>query len=284
MITVNRLIHRYPHSEKNAVDDISFHIEKGEIFGFLGPSGAGKSTVQNILTGLLPLQSGNVTINGNPIQKRDRRFFEEIGVSFEVPNLYEKLTGLENLLFYATLFRKAGLPPETLMDRVELADAKHKRVKDYSKGMKQRLTFARSLINDPKILFLDEPLSGLDPATGQTVKRLIEEQREKKKTIFLTTHNMFLADELCDRVAFLHEGRIVALDTPKHLKLSNGQQIVDVEYVAGTGTEKKRFSLNDASALKALSDCVQTNKIVTMHTMEATLEQVFIQLTGRGLD
>ena len=170
------------------------------------------------------------------------------------------------------------------MDRVELADAQHKRVKDYSKGMKQRLTFARSLINDPKILFLDEPLSGLDPATGQTVKRLIEEQREKKKTIFLTTHNMFLADELCDRVAFLHEGRIVALDTPKHLKLSNGQQIVDVEYVAGTGTEKKGFSLNDASALKALSDCVQTNKIVTMHTMEATLEQVFIQLTGRGLD
>ncbi len=283
MITVDRLIHRYPHTQRNAVDDISFHIQKGEIFGFLGPSGAGKSTVQNILTALLPLQSGCVTIDGSPIQKLDRHFFEEVGVSFEVPNLYEKLTGLENLLFYATLFRKTGLSPETLMDRLELSDAKHKRVKDYSKGMKQRLTFARSLINDPKILFLDEPLSGLDPSTAQTVKRLIEEQREQKKTIFLTTHNMFLADELCDRVAFLHEGKIVALNTPKQLKLSYGQQFVDVEYMENKETEKKRFALGDASSLKALSECVQTKQIVTMHTLEATLEQVFINLTGRGL-
>jgi fluoroquinolone transport system ATP-binding protein len=284
MITVENLVYRYHGSPVNAVDHISFDIKKGEIFGFLGPSGAGKSTVQNILTALLPLQGGKVTIAGKPIEKFRRKFFEEIGVSFEIPNLYEKLTGLENLVFYSSLFRKKALSPLMLLERVGLLDAKDKKVKEYSKGMKQRLVFIRALLNDPSILFLDEPLSGLDPTTGQLIKHLIEEQKNAKKTIFLTTHNMFLADALCDRVAFLHEGKIVAIDTPKNLKLAYGKQAVEVEYKDNEKITKEIYFLKQSEDLKKLSDCINQEEIVTLHSLEATLEQIFIKLTGKGLD
>lgn len=283
MIKVENLTYCYPHFLKAAVSGASFEIEKGEIFGFLGPSGAGKSTVQNILTGLLTIQEGEIFFDRTSIRRIKRSFYEEIGVSFEFPNLYDKLTGYENLFYYGNMFSKKTLDPVALLDAVGLGDARNKKAKDYSKGMKQRLVFARSLINNPSILFLDEPLSGLDPSTAQGIKEIIKSKKKEGATIFLTTHNMFVAEELCDRVAFINEGKILLMDTPKNLKLLFGDHSVKIEYAEGEQILEKIFFFNKDEDKEKLSDLLKNKKIVTIHSQEATLEQVFINLTGRGL-
>jgi len=284
MISVEHLYHDYTGDGTCAVNDVSFRIEKGEIFGFLGPSGAGKSTVQNILTGLLKLQKGTVDYPEGPIRRLKSNFFNQIGVSFEHPNLYGKLTGYENLKYYAGLFDVETVDPMVLLERVALKDDAHKRAGSYSKGMKQRLVFCRALLNNPKILFLDEPTSGLDPATGETIKAIIREKRDEGATIFLTTHNMFTADQLCDRVAFINEGKIAALDNPKSLKLQYGERSAEVEYLEKGTPETRLFFLDNEQDKKDFHQCVEEKEIRTIHTREATLEQIFIKLTGRGLE
>ena len=283
MIKVKNLFHKYSEKEDYAVKDVSFEIKKGEIFGFLGPSGAGKSTVQKILIGLLRKQKGQIEFNQNKIEDIRKDFFERIGVSFELPNMYGKLTGYENLKYYAGLFKRDTLDPKELLEKVLLGDAVNRRANDYSKGMKQRLMFARSLINNPDILFLDEPLSGLDPTTAKHLKNMIVDLKEKGKTIFLTTHNMFVADELCDRVAFLNNGEIVALDTPKNLKLKYGSYSIKVEYKNNGNREEDIIDLNKSQDKSKLKEIIDNKEIITMHTREATLEEIFIQMTGRGL-
>lgn len=283
MIKVKNLFHKYSEKEDYAVKDVSFEIKKGEIFGFLGPSGAGKSTVQKILIGLLRKQKGQIEFNQNKIEDIRKDFFERIGVSFELPNMYGKLTGYENLKYYAGLFKRDTLDPKEILEKVLLGDAVNRRANDYSKGMKQRLMFARSLINNPDILFLDEPLSGLDPTTAKHLKNMIVDLKEKGKTIFLTTHNMFVADELCDRVAFLNNGEIVALDTPKNLKLKYGSYSIKVEYKNNGKREEDIIDLNNNQDKSKLKDIIDKKEIITMHTREATLEEIFIQMTGRGL-
>lgn len=284
MIEVNKLYHKYPGQEKHAVEDVSFKIEKGEIFGFLGPSGAGKSTVQNIMTGLLPIQQGDVIYEGKSIRNVTPDFFNHIGVSFEQSNLYEKLTGEENIRHYAGLFDVPTRDPLKLLESVGLSDAAHKKVREYSKGMRHRVNFARSLINNPRILFLDEPLTGLDPATGEKLKKIIIEQKKKGVTIFLTTHNMFVADELCDRVAFINEGRISAMDSPRNLKLQYGSNSIRVEWQDKNSSIRSEIlfieRLEDKNRMKQL---MEEGNIQTIHSQEATLEQIFIKLTGRGL-
>ncbi len=283
MLTVNRLFHDYEGKGKYAVQEVSFEIQQGEIFGFLGPSGAGKSTVQNILTGLLPIQKGDVTYSGVSIRQLDTRFFNQLGVSFEHPNLYSRLTGYENLKFYAGLFDVPTLDPVKLLEAVQLTEAVHRKVSAYSKGMRQRLVFARSLINNPKMLFLDEPTSGLDPNTAGVIKDLILQKKNEGCTIFLTTHNMTIADELCDRVAFLNDGKIAAMDTPRNLKLLHGERSVKVEFGSNGKVESRIYFLDRAEDHQAFSELVQRQTIQTIHTQEATLEQIFIKFTGRGL-
>lgn len=283
MIKVKNLFHKYSEKEDYAVKDVSFEIKKGEIFGFLGPSGAGKSTVQKILIGLLRKQKGQIEFNQNKIEDIRKDFFERIGVSFELPNMYGKLTGYENLKYYAGLFKRDTLEPKEILEKVLLGDAVNRRANEYSKGMKQRLMFARSLINNPDILFLDEPLSGLDPTTAKHLKNMIVDLKEKGKTIFLTTHNMFVADELCDRVAFLNNGEIVALDTPKNLKLKYGSYSIKVEYKNNGNREEDIIDLNNNQDKSKLKEIIDNKEIITMHTREATLEEIFIQMTGRGL-
>jgi fluoroquinolone transport system ATP-binding protein len=265
------------------VDDISFTIEKGEIFGFLGPSGAGKSTTQGIITGLVPLQQGRVTVNDVPVKSLGRDFFNRLGVSFELPYIYQKLTGYENLKYYAGLFDVPTEDPINLLRMVGLEDAAHQRAGKYSRGMKQRLNFARSLVNRPEILFLDEPTAGLDPGTATMIKDIIRHQINRGATIFLTTHNMFTADELCDRVAFINEGRLVAVDTPRNLKLKHGQNRVRVEYGNGDDYQSASFSLEIPEERQAFTALVAEKQIQTIHTQEATLEEIFLQLTGRRL-
>lgn len=283
MINVSGLYHDYTGKGSYAVNDMNFEIKKGEIFGFLGPSGAGKSTVQNIMTGLLKLQKGEVSYDGKGVRDLDHSFYNNIGVSFEHPNLYARLSGYENLKYFAGLFNVPTRDPMEILDQVGLRDSANKKAGAYSKGMKQRLVFARALINNPKILFLDEPTSGLDPATANKIKALIKERKEAGCTIFLTTHNMFAADELCDRVAFINDGRIVASDSPRSLKLQYGEKSVMVEYQEGESLLKKIFFLENQVEKNSFNEVINTKKIQTIHSQEATLEQIFIKLTGREL-
>jgi len=283
MISVENLYHDYTGKEQYAVNDVSFKIKKGEVFGFLGPSGAGKSTTQNIMTGLLKLQKGEVLYEGKSITRMKSNFYNNIGVSFEFHNLYTKLTGYENLKYFAGLFDVPTADPMELLDMVGLRADANKRIANYSKGMRQRIVFARSLINNPKILYLDEPTSGLDPTTASQIRQLIKRKKEEGCTIFLTTHNMFAADDLCDRVAFLNEGKIVAMDTPRNLKMKHGEKSVAVEFAGEKGIKKSVFFLDNEEDKKQLNKIILNKQIQTIHSQEATLEQTFIKLTGRGL-
>ena len=280
MIQVNHVSHDYEGKGTLAVSDISFSVEPGSIFGFLGPSGAGKSTIQNIMTGLLKLQTGEVLYGERSVRELDKRFFNRIGVSFEQSNLYASLTGLENLRYYAALFSVPTIQPMELLERVGLREDANKRVSNYSKGMRQRLTVARALINRPDYLFLDEPTSGLDPRTAVGIRELIQEQKARGAAVFLTTHNMELADTLSDTVAFIYGGVIAACDTPEALKRRYGRRDVRVRY-RENGEELERIVPLDDCA--ALTQFLATADIVKLHSQEATLEEIFLQVTGREL-
>ncbi len=283
MIEVKDLYFKYSEKDVFSIDHISFKIDKGEIFGFLGPNGAGKTTVQEILTGLLKQQGGSVLYQGKSIEEQKGDFYNKIGVSFEFPNLYGKLTGYENLKYFAGLFSVPTVDPNFLLNLVGLKDTANKRTEFYSKGMKQRAVFARSLINNPEILFLDEPVSGLDPTTAKNIKQVIQKEKEKGTTIFLTTHNMFVAEELCDKVAFINDGKIITEDTPKNLKLQYGNKSVEVEYKMNGHTQKELLFLEKKDDKSKLQNIIANHPIITMHSKEATLEEIFIKVTGRGL-
>ncbi len=283
MVEVEHLYHDYEGKGRFAVADVGFRIDRGRIFGFLGPSGAGKSTVQNLMTGLLRLQRGQIRYDGTPVGSLGARFFNRVGYSFEHPNIYTRLTGYENLKFYAGLFAVPTEDPEKLLERVGLKAAAHRRAGRYSKGMKQRLVFCRAIINRPALLFLDEPTGGLDPATAALVKEMICEKRREGATILLTTHDMTLAEELCDTVAFINEGRIVALDEPRNLKLRHGQRSVRVEVRQGGEVRSELLFTEREADRRRLHELIDEARLETLHSQEATLEQIFIKLTGRGL-
>ncbi|SHJ19434.1 fluoroquinolone transport system ATP-binding protein [Dethiosulfatibacter aminovorans DSM 17477] len=306
MIRVKNLKYSYD-KKKYAVDDISFLVKKGEVFGFLGPNGAGKSTTQKILTGLLPIQEGKAHVAGMEVMGQRSRFFNKIGVSFEIANAYDKLTGLENLEYYAGLFDVDTLDCNELIKSVGLEDAKDVRVGNYSKGMKQRLIFARSMINNPEVWFLDEPVTGLDPSSSRDILDIIKRRNEEGTTILLTTHNMTVAEELCHRIAFMNNGRLIAVDTPRNLKLKYGEKRVRIEYRSdaehgrtgdndnidyGKGSRgmngdgsliSEDISLESEEGRKRIKELVDFGKIETIHSEEATLEDIFIELTGRRL-
>ena len=283
MINVNNLFHSYNQDGVFAVKDATFEIPKGEIFGFLGPSGAGKSTTQGILTGLLPLQQGEVTVAGFDVKTIKREMFNKIGMSFEQSNVYSKMSAKENLDFYSKLFDVETRDSEELLRMVGLHDKANVRAGEFSKGMKHRLTFARSMLNSPELWFLDEPTTGLDPAIAADIKDIIREQNKKGVTIFLTTHNMYIADELCDRVAFIVDGEIKLIDSPKALKLAYGEQLVEVEYGKNGDMASETFSTVLNEDKQRLQTVIAENEIQSMHTKEATLEEIFIKVTGRGL-
>lgn len=283
MIKVKNLYHSYSNDTNYSVEDINFEVEKGEIFGFLGPSGAGKSTTQKILIGLLPLQKGEASISDYNIRSPKEELFNLIGVSFEHPNVYRKLSGLENLEFYRKMFSVKTEDPMKLLRMVGLENAAKKKADGYSKGMLQRLVFVRSMINNPKIWFLDEPTSGLDPNSASEIKKVIKEKNKEGATVFLTTHNMYIADELCDRIAFINEGKIELIDSPRNLKLKYGEKLIKVEYKENGKLKKESFSMVNDKDREMLNSLISTGKIETMHSQEATLEEIFIKVTGRGL-
>lgn len=283
MIKVQGLYHSYSNDNKYAVKNVDFEVEEGEIFGFLGPSGAGKSTTQNILTGLLQLQQGDVSVAGYDIKKISNKMFNKIGMSFEQSNVYSKMSAKENLDFYRRLFDVETRKPQELLELVGLGDKADIRAGEFSKGMKHRLTFARSMLNNPTLWFLDEPTTGLDPAIASKIKEIIREENRKGVTVFLTTHNMYIAEELCDRVAFIVDGEIKLINSPRNLKLQYGEKLVEVEYIKNGKVIKETFSTVLNEDKKRLQGVIEEYEIQTMHTKEATLEEIFIKVTGREL-
>ncbi|NOK62840.1 MAG: hypothetical protein GFH23_1086674n87 [Chloroflexi bacterium AL-N1] len=283
MIEVHNVSFAYPGTYKPAITKLDFAMQQGEIFGFLGPSGAGKSTTQKILIGLLRGYQGTISVLGRDLAQWGSEYYETIGVSFELPNHFLKLTALENLTYFGALYRRPTHDPQAVLNLVGLSKDGNVPVSQYSKGMKNRLTLARALLHNPDILFLDEPTSGLDPVNARRVKDLIKKQQQAGKTIFLTTHNMSIADELCDRVAFITDGVITLIDTPRTLKLTHGQASVQVEYRQNGHTACEHFDLSGLGDNGDFIRLLQTGSVQTIHTQEATLEDIFIHVTGRSL-
>jgi len=284
VIAVSELTYTYPKTTEPAVRGMDFTVAPGEIFGFLGPSGAGKSTTQKLLIGLLRGHGGRMLVWGRDPLDWGSDYYQRIGVSFELPNHYLKLTGAENLQFFASLYDGATQDPRTLLEAVGLADAADTRVGKYSKGMQMRLTFARALLNDPELIFLDEPTSGLDPVNARRVKDMVLDLKDRGRTVFLTTHDMATADELCDRVAFVVDGRIVALDAPTELKIARSRRLVRVEYRAPEGTlQTAEFPMDGLADDADFHSVLRTHHVETIHSREASLDEVFVDVTGRSL-
>ena len=280
MIQVNDLYFSY--TTKPFIEAMNFTVEKGEIFGFLGPSGAGKSTLQKILLGMLPGYRGSAIVNGTECRHRTNRFYENIGVDFEFSTMYEKLSARENLQFFSSLYEKSGRPIEELLEMVGLQNDADKRVADFSKGMKSRLNFIKALLHDPALLFLDEPTSGLDHANNRMMKDLILEEKKREKTILLTTHNMQDATELCDRVAFIANGKIYALDSPHNLIMSKGATRVTYTWM-DHGEHTASRPIDRLSGDEVLQKLIAQNRLKSIHSSEPTLNDIFMEITGRTL-
>ena len=274
----------FSYGDIKAVDGVSFEVAKGEILGFLGPNGAGKSTTIKMLTGQMRPDAGSISVLGMTMPEQTVDIQARIGVCFEEKNVYENMSGRENLDFFARLYGIKNKDFDPFLRNVGLIDRADDRVSTYSKGMRQRLMMTRAMINDPEILFLDEPTDGLDPVSARAVRAVIKSEAERGAAVILTTHDMNEADQLSDRVAFINEGRIAALDTPENLKLEHGQRNVRIRSRAGGRVEEQVIALDETDAGDQIRQAVDVEGLMTIHTEEATLENIFIELTGRGLD
>lgn len=283
MIDVKGLRFSYTGGREPAIKGLDFSTKKGEIFGFLGPSGAGKSTTQKIIIGILKNYQGSVKVMNKEVKEMKSDYYEKIGVAFEFPNLYSKFTAAENLSYFRSLYSEETEEPMRLLEMVGLEKDARTRVSDFSKGMKMRLNFCRALLNKPDLLFLDEPTSGLDPVNAKMVKDIILRKKSEGSTIFLTTHNMNVAEDLCDRVAFIVNGSISLIDSPRRLMIDRGRKSLKVEYRENQEIRLKDFELSGIGYNEEFLELVRNKDIERMHTQEATLEDIFIEVTGRGL-
>lgn len=273
MIKVERVIKRF--GDNVALNQISFSINEGEIFGFLGPSGSGKTTMINILTGQLQANSGKTELLGKDSQKLLPSDFEELGLVGDTSGYYEKLSLYNNLLLFARLYGVSKSRIEEILKQVGLYDSKDTPAEKLSTGMRQRMLLARALINCPKVLFLDEPTSGLDPTTSKKIHKLLQELKERGTTIFLTTHDMNEATLLCDNLAFLNKGDLIEQGSPSEIiQKYNTEKKVAVTYSDST---KKVVRFEDLQQ-------EDYKKMMTIHSCEPTLEDIFIKLTGEKLD
>jgi fluoroquinolone transport system ATP-binding protein len=283
MYQINNLTFKYPKNKESTIKGISFQVHNGEIFGLLGPSGVGKSTTQKILTKLLDRYEGEVLYKNEDLKSYNKSYYEEIGVGFEMPVHFSKLTAEENINFFKRLY-KTNIDSDSLLKRVGLYEDKDKKVGEFSKGMKVRLNFVRAMLNHPKILFLDEPTNGLDPHNARILKEIIKEYKDKGGTVLLTTHLMNDVDELCDRVAFMANGKIVEIDTPKNLKLKYGERKVDIEYRKEDEIIKESFDLDALKHDEKFIEIIKNKEILTIHSKEMTLDDIFIKVTGVSTD
>jgi len=276
---VEDLCFKYPSSREETIKGISFDVHEGEIFGLLGPSGAGKSTTQKILIKLLEDYTGSIKYFGKDLKSMDNSFYEDIGVGFEVPVHFSKLTALENMRFFSGFYRKTADIQE-LMERVGLWEYRDIKISEYSKGMKVRLNFVRAMLNNPRVLFLDEVTNGLDPKNARIIKDMIAEYRAKGGTVFLTTHLMNDVEQLCDRIAFCVNGRLIEISIPRDLKLKYGKREVKVEYRENGTIASAFFPLDGIGFNDEFHQLLKTGKIETIHSGETSMEEIFIIVTG----
>ncbi|EDT85496.1 ABC transporter ATP-binding protein [Clostridium botulinum] len=266
--------------ENRALKNLTFSIEEGEIFGFLGPSGAGKTTTIKLLTSQLIPTSGEIKIFGKNVYSNKREIVKNIGILSDTSGMYERLSVLDNLMLFANI---NDVPKENILeilDRIGMKETAKKEVKKLSKGMKQRLMIARAVLHKPKLVFLDEPTSSLDPGTTLEIHKLLRKLNDEGTTIFLTTHNMFEADKLCDRVAFLNDGEIVDIGDPQALKLKYTND--DIKIILKDGSKEIMVKNNPEGALK-IKGWMEKGQLIAIHSMEPSLEKIFLDLTGREL-
>lgn len=278
-IKVENVSHNF--GKTTVLDNINFSVNEGEIFGLLGPSGAGKTTLINILTGQLKATDGNSSLLGIPSNERTGEHYKQIGVMMDHFGLYERMSCYDNLKFYQMLDGNRVEEIEMVLDKVGLLEAKKKQVMNLSKGMRNRLAFARAILRKPRILFLDEPTSGLDPTTVEAIHKMILEEKQRRTTIFLTTHNMHEAEILCDNIALLNNGKILEYGEPSdicrrynhqkkiNIHLSDGRDIV-LKHTKESGEQIKTYFVN--------------GELETIHSTEPNLETIFMELTGRKFD
>lgn len=272
IISISSLSKSFGHQV--ALDKIDLTIGEGEIFGFLGPSGAGKTTTINILTGQMKADSGVVEVLGKESWKINSNDLRQIGIMSDSVGFYEKLTVWDNLSFFANFHQVPMVEVEELLKRLELYDARKSKAEELSTGMKQRLFLIRAILHQPKLLFLDEPTSGLDPTLSRKVHQILLDFKGRGTTIFLTTHDMEEATKLCDRLGLLHQGKLVEYGTPQEIISKHSQEeMVELTYDNG----RKRIVPKDE-----LSDYL-SHHVTNIHTLTASLEDVFVKLTGDNL-
>ncbi|MCL5774310.1 MAG: ATP-binding cassette domain-containing protein [Firmicutes bacterium] len=267
-----------------AVDSLTFDVGEGEVFGFLGPNGAGKTTTIKILTCQLKPTSGSARVAGFDVVKEREKVKSRIGVVFEDQNLYERLSAWQNLEFFAGLYGVDRSIASGLIDRAGLKERANDAVSKFSRGMKQKLLIARALLPSPKVLFLDEPTLGLDPHAARELRNVIRELSSTGVTIFLTTHYMEEADELCSRVAIIDKGKIVALDTPQNLKAANSPGLIDVDFNLDGKVVSRTIAIKGEESSREMAELISSGNLVSVKNKESTLEDVFIKLTGRSLE
>ena len=273
MITVEKITKRF--GNKIALNQIQFNVEKGEIFGFLGPSGAGKTTLINILTGQLKADEGTTQLLGKDTKNLTPEDLTRIGLVGDSSGYYEKLSLEKNLIVYAKIYGLPNSRVDEVLEQVGLLESKKTIAEKLSTGMRQRMFLARALLNRPELLFLDEPTSGLDPMTSKKIHRLLEELKAAGTTIFLTTHDMVEATEMCDRISLLNQGDLVEIGTPRDIiQKYNKEKRVKVTFTDHSV---------QVMAFEDLKDQDMT-QVELIHSMEPTLEDIFIQLTGEKLN
>lgn len=262
-----------------ALKEVNLEVKEGEIFALLGPSGAGKTTMINLFTAQMAANGGIVKVWDKEVMDNREELFNEMGILTDTSGVYEQLSVYDNLMLFARFFNKRKSDVVQVLEAVDLSECMKKPVCKLSKGMKQRVMIARAVLHKPKILFLDEPTAALDPATTLEIHKLIRALNASGTTIFLTTHDMFEADKLCDKVAFMNEGRIIDMDTPEALKSKYADPTVTVVLTDGS----KHILKKDEAAGAKISKWLKEGRVETMHTNEPNLEQIFLSLTGKGL-
>ncbi|MCI2242858.1 ABC transporter ATP-binding protein [Adlercreutzia faecimuris] len=263
--------------DKRVLDNLTFSIPRGQTFGFLGPSGAGKTTTIKLLTRQLAKDAGRISLLGRPIERASAADYERIGILSDTSALYDRMSIADNLRFYARLRGVSHGRVPYLLERMGLTDSAKTLIKNCSKGMRQRAALAASLVHQPELLFLDEPTSGLDPAARAEVHKMLGELRDRGTTVFLTTHDMAEAEAVCDRVAILNDGAIVACDDPEELKLRYARNRV----VIRTRTRGTFEVAKDAAGADLIDDLMRAGELVSIHSDEPNLEEVFLEVTGR---
>ena len=276
IVETNQLSKKY--RKRTVVDGLTFKIKSGQTLGLLGPNGAGKTTTIRMLMGLTRPSSGSAAIFGLNLATQIKQIHSRIGVVFEKPNLFENLSGYENLSVFCRLYNQPLSLIKPLLERMDLWDRAAEPVKVYSKGMRQRILILRALVHQPQLLFLDEPCSGLDPVSSRIIRDYLLELKKSGVTILLTSHDMEEVDELCDLIGFVNNGKLMVLEEKNTLKAEYGQSSLKVVYRNGDQLIEETITPSRENLLH-LNELYDKGQVVSVHSMEASLSEIFRRLS-----